>query len=311
MLWVVCAPVGPAFAAVQNFSELCRTGTAEEVRQALSEGADPNASDEKEKLPLFEALLNPDLKVLQTLIEAGADVKRRNSPLYPGDIGGTPLHNAVLNLCDNRERPGRIRMSPEVLRILLDVGADVNADSSLGTPLYQILIFYDCNPKTVDFLISEGADVNFRDSDDETPLMRAAETGTCPEIVRLLLDAGADVNAQRKDGWTPLMLAVLSGIDVFRSHPDAEHNISLLLEAGADPNIMAKGDEVGPSFTALSVSAWGNDRKAAKLLLEAGADPDLKDSHGYTAFARASRMLSGDVADLLLFGGSAPLRAVF
>jgi cytohesin len=166
------------FAAVQSFPALCRTGTAEEVRQALSEGADPNAADEEKKLPLFQALINPDLSVLRTLIEAGADV-------------------------------------------------------------------------------------NFRTPDGQTPLLRAAGTGTSPEIIRLLLEAGADPNAQDEGGWTPLMQAVLSGIDTFRSHPDAGHNISLLLEAGADPNIVAKPNGGDPSFTALSVAAWGNDRKAA------------------------------------------------
>jgi ankyrin repeat protein len=202
-------------------------------------------------------------------------------------------------------------MSPEVLRILLDAGADVNADSSLGTPLYMVLIFDECSPETVAFLISEGADVNFRTFDGQTPLMRAAGAGTSPEIIRFLLEAGANPNAQQEEGWTPLMLAALSGIVASRSHPDARHNISLLLKAGADPNIVAKSNGGDPSFTALSVAAWGNDREAAKLLLEAGADPNLKDSNGNTAFVTASRMLSGDVANLLLFGGNAWAQAAF
>jgi hypothetical protein len=49
-LWVlpiVCALAAPVFAETPSFPALCRTGTADEVRRALLEGADPNCCAEK------------------------------------------------------------------------------------------------------------------------------------------------------------------------------------------------------------------------------------------------------------------------
>jgi hypothetical protein len=106
------------------------------------------------------------------------------------------------------------------------------------------------------------------------------------------------------------MLATLSRFDTIVSHPDAGRNISLLLEAGANPDAMTDPDGDSPSYSALSMPAWGNDREAAKILIDAGANLDQKDSHGNTAFVTASRSLSGNVADLLFCRGSVPVLMV-
>ena len=91
---------------------------------------------------------------------------------------------------------------PEVVKVLLDRGAKVNAADAEGrTALHEAVGW---GLETVRPLVDKGADVNARTKSGETPLMGAAAGnqpgGAQPEVVRLLLDKKADVNARDDDG---------------------------------------------------------------------------------------------------------------
>jgi ankyrin repeat protein/tRNA A-37 threonylcarbamoyl transferase component Bud32 len=58
----------------------------------------------------------------------------------------------------------------------------------------------------VKLLLDKGADVNAKDREGRTALMWAASSGNV-DIVKILLDAGADISAKNEDGETALMLA--------------------------------------------------------------------------------------------------------
>ena len=62
----------------------------------------------------------------------------------------------------------------------------------------------------VQLLLDKGADVNAKKTDGVTALMVASRDGH-QEVVKLLLDKGADVNAKRTDGVTALMAVSASG----------------------------------------------------------------------------------------------------
>ena len=62
------------------------------------------------------------------------------------------------------------------------------------------------SPEVVTMIMDKGADVNAADTDGWTALMFAAKRGE-QEVAMILLKAKADVNAKNQDGWTPLMLA--------------------------------------------------------------------------------------------------------
>ena len=114
-------------------------------------------------------------------IEAGADVNAKD------DIYGiTALMWAAMN--------GR----SEVVKILLDAGADVNAKTEGGTTALMLAAFLD-NTEVAKILLNAGANVNARTKDGRTALIEAASEGRV-KIVKTLLDAGADVNAKDKDG---------------------------------------------------------------------------------------------------------------
>ena len=130
------------------------------------------------------------VKEVNRLIQEGADVNAfdRN--------GFTPLMIAAEK-----------NTNPEVIRILIEGGADVNATfryTIFGdkteyerrdyTP-WMLAVRYNPNPEVLRVLIENGADVNSADIYGYTPLMLAAEKNANPEVTRFLIKEGANVNA--------------------------------------------------------------------------------------------------------------------
>jgi len=102
----------------------------------------------------------------------------------------------------------------ELVKLLLDKGADVNAMSEgVGTALMRA-----SNVDVVRLLLDKGADVNAKWKCGyhpacllgETALMRAAASGSVDKV-KLLLDRGADINTKSNDGETALLSATCSG----------------------------------------------------------------------------------------------------
>ena len=110
--------------------------------------------------------------------------------------GSTPLHEAV--------RYGRL----EIVKMLLEKGARVNALDSLGkTPLLLII------PKKVQqdiyqTLIEHGANISQKDMYGDTVLHVATMCRASKDIIEFLLASGAPINERNKQGVTPLALAI-------------------------------------------------------------------------------------------------------
>jgi len=105
-------------------------------------------------------------------------------------LGKTPLHYAVTY------------GAPEMIDLLLENGADINAKDNTGlTPLHVAAMLGRTNEAQA--LIAHGADINARDSFGDTPLHTAALFGQA-RMVELLVNAGADLAALNNNQLTPL-----------------------------------------------------------------------------------------------------------
>ena len=120
----------------------------------------------------------------------------------------------------------------EILKFLLENGADVNAKNSCGcTPLHVAEPKYKATAldelkELFKLLIQNGADVNAKNNDGESPLHKLAPKGYY-NVVDLLVKKDADVDAQDKYGYTPLHTVILESCEYDRM-------VEILIINGAD-----------------------------------------------------------------------------
>lgn len=172
-------------------------------------GINPNAQDSDGRTVLISAAARGDLQVVNALLSRGVD------PNVKDKRGYTAMSHAIE------------AMYEDVVDALLSrPDLDPNSRGLNGRPALMAYVWRD-NKDRVEKLLAHGADVNALDSDDDTALHGAGQTGNV-EIVRMLLDKGANPNAKNKVGGTPLMWAAVYGnVEAAR----------LLLNRGADPSL--------------------------------------------------------------------------
>ncbi len=139
----------------------------------------------------------------------------------------------LLEPCDAnaRERGGYKRTALhfgglpfEIIRWLVERGADVNATNTYGTPLFEYAA--DGNYEVCCYFFEHGADVNIENFAKQTALFYAVIHGwrTNPRVVELLLNQGADpghVSSIVGDYHTPLLEMLSFGIESV-TNPQAE-----------------------------------------------------------------------------------------
>lgn len=321
------------------------------VGALIKAGADVRAANSFGDTPMREAATNGNVEVLKALLNAGADVES------PSPEGQTSL--MIVARTANVAAAG----------LLLDRGAKVNAVETYEQQSALMWAAEQQQPEMVRLLIAKGADVNARSREHDndvrvtaeprvrydpsgglTPLMLAAREG-CAECAKALVAAGAKVNAADPDGRAPLFLAlwnahfdlaaylIQAGADVNKwdfwgrtplwaavdyntvpvggraDRPSVDEATSLdlikqLLAKGANPNARIKffslyratGSDRGGDLiyntgaTPLLRAARAGDAEAVALLLAAGARPDL-------AVERAWRDQVGGITPLMAAAG--------
>ncbi len=148
------------------------------------------------------------------------------------------------------------RQLPEMVTLLLDRGANVNARGTRGrTALHEAARWG--GEHITRLLLARGADIRARDDRQQTALHLAASS-SATEVVMLLLSAGADVQARDCDGACPLHSAAGEG---------AVEVAKLLLGKGADVQAAAQDGS-----TPLQHAARHGHAAVVRLLLERGAE---------------------------------------
>jgi ankyrin repeat protein len=205
-------------------------------------GAHVNVHGYKGGTPLKSAAWYGDLEMVQALLDYKADVNARD------DDNWIPMLSVSLG-CYSAAPHNIPQLWPDVARLLLEHGADLNVQTDRGsTPLH--IAARDMGTEFVRVLLEHGANVGAKDNKGRTPLHEVRTD----EIARMLLEHDADVGVEDNEGRTPL-------------HDVRTDEIArLLLEHGA--NVDAE-DNKGRNPLQIA-SAKGNDQ-IMKLLLEHGA----------------------------------------
>jgi hypothetical protein len=100
----------------------------------------------------------------------------------------------------------------DVLRYLLDAGADVNAVTRASTTALHCVSHHD-RPDMVALLLRRGAGPSLSVQDifgEYTPMLRAVQSGS-KDVVALLLTMGARPDEVTREGWNALHLAAVCG----------------------------------------------------------------------------------------------------
>jgi ankyrin repeat protein len=171
---------------------------------------------------------------------------------------------------------------PAKVRLLLDHGAQVNTAAKSGRTALIIAAFTNPSAEVVRLLLAKGARVDVMDQRHVTPL-NAATFGNDTATIRLLLDAGADIETPDTFiGLTPLMNAAGNrNVEAAR----------LLLAKGAKVNAVSKtvglpkiqtGTVEFGGWTPLLMAAAFGPPEAVKVLLDTGAKIDAQDYRGFT-----------------------------
>lgn len=219
-------PLAPGETALHRAA---RYALRDEVARLLAEGAEVDARDGNDRLPLHLVAATGDdvahLEVARMLLKAGADPNSCSE-----SYAYRPLQRAA--------EEGNVAMC----RLLLDHGAGLELrDKMKRTPIY--IAGYYGRKEVVKLFIQRGADVSAPSKGGARPLHIVASGSAFEgqeEIVHMLVAAGADVNARAEGGETPLHGAVRFGrVDM----------AGVLLSLGADPNRMPTS---GPSLLALA-----------------------------------------------------------
>lgn len=163
------------------------------VEHLIQGGANVNAGASSQGFsPLYHAVWAGRRRMVEYLLNHGAKVALQRTT--------APLAAAI----ENRDL--------EMVRLLLDAGADPNCDETHRKHCPIHLASYSNIPPIVELLVDRGARVNEATLADRraTPLHIAAARGY-RELIQTLLRLGADPEARAADGFTPLHSASASG----------------------------------------------------------------------------------------------------
>ena len=218
------------------------------MKLLIDHGCDPNACTELSEPAFHQYLeLSPTVEGVRLMLDSKADCKMKATAR-----GFNALHLCAWNVKD-----------VEILRLLLDKGAEVNSTDNDGeTPLHWLLWQNPLPIPMLTKLLQSGAQVNMSDKDDQQPLFGVCIGGSA-EGCGVLLEHGAIIDHADATRVTALQAAGNYGnLDCVKK----------LIENGAD---IMKADE--KSRTVFYKACAEGHVEVVKYLMQVAREKGLHD----------------------------------
>ncbi len=281
------------------------------VRQLLKGGADANGSQGDGMSGLHWAALHGDAAMTEMLVVAGANVRATTR------IGGfTPLHLAskagkaavVAPLVkggaavDARTATGATALmlaagagSAEIVRTLAAAGADLNLTETANGQTALMFAASLARTEAAAALLAAGADAGVRsrvvdltklDVPEEVLQDEIRQQSTRPKADGESMPAPAAASSSTRVAGVSRpykyneLIGNYGGLTAlhFAARQGAAETVRLLVEGGADVNVLTAGDETSPML----IAAVNGQFDLVNYLLDKGGDPNLASDAGMT-----------------------------
>lgn len=187
---------------------------------------------------------------IEKMLNEGYDVNaKKKSPPYLT----SPLHSAISKNPDEN-----------VIKLLINRGAFVNAYSTLGTPIF-IAINSNRSISIIEYLINQGADLNKKQpiyfgGSIIMRVIREYKGNNKEQLVKILINKGANVNYVDNFGESVLSDAIWkTGTNITL--------VKLLIEKGADVNFCTESGK-----TIFSKALYSDNLEIIDILIQNGVD---------------------------------------
>ncbi|RMZ81463.1 hypothetical protein DV738_g2259, partial [Chaetothyriales sp. CBS 135597] len=267
------------------------------IEHLLSHSA--SVDDGLDDMNLRIAICRRDPESVRLMLQFGADANSVD------EDGFTPLHFATEVRCF------------KAAKLLLKHGADPSRAVRPGIESPMVMAIKEKKFNFVELYLRHGATMDAVLANGDTLLVKAMNRATPAGLVSQMLKDGADPNGKNAGGVSPLFAAIQAGcLDL----------VSLLLEAGADPNLpgpqhplwpstywpdilqllLAKGASHKNTPGILELATSINNLASISTLLAAGVNPNTKKDSTYTPLCSAIRDNRADIVRMLLANGADP-----
>lgn len=213
--------------------------------------------------------------------------------------------------------------NPELIRLLLDAGADVNSrcQTCYGRAAIQIALEY-LNFDLFNELEAKGARLDVSDNMGRTLLHSVATNGNI-SIAEVLLNANLDINAPDEDGATPVLYAAANGhMQLLRIFEERGADLNVKEENGNDllfnaviggndtlvSYLISKGFYVNntneDNWTPLLYACYDNNLAIVKILVNAGADLNILSNKNESPLLHAIWNNNSEMARFIIDAGA-------
>ena len=305
-------------------------GCTDSVKILLTKGSQVDYTGPSKIFPLHAAVSRGYPAIVELLLDAGADIHRRNHNLTPVLVAINYDQDRILQDLLRRGAEPNPSLNadlaihfatrkgfPDIITTLLDAGVAVDCANDLGFTALSIAAAKG-NSDIVDRLLCRGASVHAKSKFGRTPLHEAAEADHSV-MIEQLLRAGADHSATTVYGSTPMHYAAskgsCEGVSVLLSHhadPTVTSGIHSVLELAVrnksleivkrlvrDCNVDVNVQSTR-GWSSLQMAASSSNLAMVDYLLAHGAIPELADNQGHTPLQLAASAGSMAVVERLI-----------